>query len=96
MINALIDECKRIFTILFIIWLCFLCLNLFGCATTTQTIPVVIQPEYPIFGVCSALPLPNEINDSNVADVISNIIANYRFCASEVDIAIKFKERMSK
>lgn len=95
-INALIDEYKRIFTIFFIIWLCFLCVNLFGCATTTQTIPVVIQPEYPTFIECPELPTASDINASNVANMISIIIANYRFCAKEVGVAIKFKERVNK
>lgn len=67
-----------------------------SCATVPQTIPVVTQPEYPVFVMCPALPTASDINASNVADMIGIIIANYKFCANEVDIAIKFKEEMSK
>jgi hypothetical protein len=95
-INALIDECKKIFTILFIVWLVVFCLNITSCATVPQTIPVVVKSEYPTFIECPELPLADDINASNVANMISIIIANYRFCASEVGIAIKFKERVNK
>ena len=95
-INALIDECKKIFTILFIVWLVVFCLNITSCATVPQTIPVVIQTEYPTFIECPELPTAGDINASNVANWINIILADYKLCAKEVGVAIKFKEEINK
>lgn len=95
-INALINECKRVFTILSIVWLCVFCVNLVSCATVPQTIPVVVKSEYPTFIECPELPTASNINANNVANWIDTILADYRLCAKQIGVAIKFKEEINK
>ena len=92
MINALIDECRKIFTILFIVWLCILCVNIIGCATT-NTIPVVVKPVYPMLVACPDL---QHATASNIADVIADMQTNYMLCKQEVDITIIYFKEINK
>jgi hypothetical protein len=91
MIAKILKECSRMVTVLFILWLCLLCLDLVGCAT--QTIPIVVKPTYPTLVACPDL---QQANANNIVDVVSNMQANYVMCQREVDAIIIYFIGMSK
>ena len=84
MINALIDECRKVFTILFIIWLCILCVNLVSCGTTQVPVPIKVHP---FIIACPAIPKATE---SSVLYDIVNLRKNYELCKIQVDVLINF------
>ena len=88
----MMEELKRIATVIAIIALCVMAVNLISCATSPTLVPVIVKPVYPIIIPCPELPNDSDVNPDNVADVIATIIANYRFCSSEVETMIIFNE----
>ena len=86
------NELKRIVTIIAIVALCVIAVNLVSCATSPNLVPVIVKPVYPVIIPCPELPIPTDITNDNVADMMATIIADYRFCSSEVEIMIIFNE----
>ena len=91
MTNALIDECKKIFTILFIIWLVVLCLNLTSCAT--RIVPVANKVIFPNINPCPALRMTTP--DTWAIDVLQRT-QDYQWCIAQTNAMIIFIKEMNK
>lgn len=91
MINALIDECKRIFTILFIIWLIVFCLNITSCAT--RIVPVANKVILPNIKPCPELRMTTA--DTWAMDILQRT-QDYRWCITQTNAMIVFIKEMNK
>jgi hypothetical protein len=88
----MMEELKRIATVIAIVALCVMAVNLISCATSPTLVPVIVKPVYPMIIPCPELPNASDVNADNVADVMATIIADYRFCSSEVEAMIIFNK----
>lgn len=91
MINTIIDECKRVFTILFIVWLCILFVNIMGCAT--RIVPVANKITFPNIKPCPALHMATV--NTWAMDILQRT-QDYQWCIAQTNEMIMFIKEMSK